>query len=119
VCIPVHRLSHHDLEEGEDGTFRKAVDESGLGIGLRSGIQTIRGRDCAGQELHKRWDVEYFSSTDEIRVLADHLAIAVVIDEGPLVAIAIEVLSNGEEGIARLDRVNRGLSHVFLLFICS
>jgi hypothetical protein len=29
------------------------------------------------------------------------------------------VLSNGEEGIARLDRVNCGLSHVILLVFCS
>jgi hypothetical protein len=119
VCISIYRLSHHDLEEGEDGALRKAMEESGLGIGLCSGIQTVRGRYCAGQGLHKRWDVEHFSSTDEIRVLADHLAIGVVIDEGPLVAIAIEALSNGEEGIARLDRVHCGLSHVILLVFCS
>jgi hypothetical protein len=28
VGIPVYRLSHHDLKEGEDGALRKAVDDS-------------------------------------------------------------------------------------------
>ena len=28
VCIAIYRLSHHDLEEGEDGALGKTVDES-------------------------------------------------------------------------------------------
>ncbi len=118
MCIPVHRLSYHDLEESKHGTLREGVDDSGLGIGLSSSIQPIRGCHRAGQGLHQWWDIDYCSWMDEIRVLADHPAITVIIDEGPLVAITIKVLSNGEEGISRLDRVNSGLSHVILL-ICS
>ncbi len=90
MCIPVHSFSNHDLEEGEDGALRKAVEDSGLRIGLSSGIQTICGRHRAGQALNNWWDVKHFSRTDEIRVLADHLAITIVIDDGPLVAITIE-----------------------------
>ena len=94
MCIPVHSLSHHDLEEGEDGDLRKCVEKSGLGIGKSTRMQTIRGRDLAGQAHNNRWNREHFSRTDEIRVLAYHLSITVVIDDGPLVAITIEVLSN-------------------------
>ena len=73
--IPLHVLSIHDLEEGEDCALSEAVEYRGLGIGSRSSVQTIRDRNRAGLRNNRNnlWDIEHFSRTDEIRVRADQL----------------------------------------------
>ena len=95
VRIPIHVLSNHNLDEGEDGAPVEAwADLIGLLGGSSSSVQMI-DRHCAG--LHNRcnrWDIEHFFRTNEIRVRADHLPIIVVIDLVPLVAITVEALGN-------------------------